>query len=249
MSRSPEYRCWSNMIQRCYNKDHPEYLRYGDRGIRVCDSWKQSFAEFLSDMGNRPSNRHSLDRINNHGNYEKGNCHWTVTKNQARNRRTNRWITYNGETLVLKDWADRIGIASPNLAMRLDKGWPLELALTAPARTKYTSNRKAQEPRATKLTLDGVTRTVPEWSEFLKVSPTTIKTRLKQGLPLHEVLSSDSRRKIGYKKRKNTRLITSNEQTKSLSEWARLLEMTTSSLAYKLRKGWTIENLLSQKSR
>lgn len=87
MHTSPEYRAWQSMIRRCESPSHPGFAYWGGRGIKVYDQWRASFDVFLADMGRRPSKTHSLDRINNDGNYEPGNCRWATKKQQVNNRR------------------------------------------------------------------------------------------------------------------------------------------------------------------
>src|SRR4029077_6134367 len=82
-----ERACWLNMINRCYSSKIGAYLNYGARGIRVCDRWRNSFAAFLDDMGPRPSSKHSIDRINNNGNYAPENCRWATNQQQGKNQR------------------------------------------------------------------------------------------------------------------------------------------------------------------
>ena len=93
-----------------------------------CERW-ESFENFFADMGRRPSAAHTLDRIDNDGNYEPGNCRWATKKQQQRNRRTNRLLTFSGETHCAAEWAERLGIPYATLLARLRK-WPVERALT-----------------------------------------------------------------------------------------------------------------------
>lgn len=83
---TPEYKAWENMRARCYYKKDKKYPYYGKRGIRVCDQWRTSFLQFLNDMHFKPSTYHSLDRINNAGNYEPLNCRWATKRQQINNR-------------------------------------------------------------------------------------------------------------------------------------------------------------------
>lgn len=85
-TRSPEYICWTGMKQRCLNVNHDSYERYGGRGIIVCDRWLESFEDFLSDMGRKPSPAHSIDRRDNDGHYEPGNCRWATGSEQQTNK-------------------------------------------------------------------------------------------------------------------------------------------------------------------
>jgi hypothetical protein len=117
------------MRSRCSNPKEKFYSRYGGRGISVCGRWQESFENFLSDMGPRPPGM-TLERKNNDGNYEPTNCIWATQNDQALNTSTVRRLTFEGETLSLRGWALRLGIAWSSLKKRLANGWPLELALT-----------------------------------------------------------------------------------------------------------------------
>lgn len=88
MSNKSEYNIWCNIKTRCYNKKTKRYKDYGAIGIKVCEEWLNDFPKFLSDMGDRPSNKHSIERINPYGNYEPSNCKWATQTEQARNIRT-----------------------------------------------------------------------------------------------------------------------------------------------------------------
>jgi len=120
------------MKQRCLDQKSKTYPDYGGRGIRVCERWIESFEDFLADVGIRPSDRHSIDRIDNDGHYEPGNVRWATRAEQQRNRRTNRWITVNGETRVLEDRATLRGIAPTVISGRLKDGWTPEGAVMTP---------------------------------------------------------------------------------------------------------------------
>lgn len=118
----PEYTIWNSMKYRCYNKKYKEYDLYGGRGIKVCKSWLDSFENFIRDMGDRPSGKHSIERINTNGNYEPSNCKWATSKEQAKNRRSNRWIEYNGKKMILKEWADHLEMTPSQIIYRFNKG-------------------------------------------------------------------------------------------------------------------------------
>ena len=132
MTGTSEHNIWRAIKARCHSVGSVSYAWYGGRGIRVCERWFDSFENFFADMGPRPSKAHSVDRIDNDGNYEPGNCRWATRKEQQRNKRNNRLITYNGETMCLEAWADRLGIGWATIHERLDRGWSVADALSRP---------------------------------------------------------------------------------------------------------------------
>lgn len=134
MINSTEYVSWRGMIQRCEDENCPIYLYYGGRGIRVCDRWRHSFELFLSDVGRKPTRNLTLERIDNNKDYEPGNCRWATRKDQARNTRSNRLLTCNGETKTLAEWAERLGCCHGTIHYRLIRGWSVQSAVTTPVR-------------------------------------------------------------------------------------------------------------------
>jgi len=109
MSRTNEYSIWSKIVTRCTNPETKDYPKYGGRGIQICDRWRD-FANFFADVGHRPSLQHSLDRINNNGNYEPGNVRWATAKEQARNRRGNHLVCLNGKVMTKAEALELIKI-------------------------------------------------------------------------------------------------------------------------------------------
>jgi len=133
--RLSEYQIWRSMTQRCYNPNNRAYKDYGGRGIKVCARWRHSFENFLADMGPRPTKHHTLERIDNNGDYSPENCCWATKKEQSNNRRDNLLLTFEGKTMTAKQWAEKIGMNYETLYRRIKKyGWPIEVALTTSIR-------------------------------------------------------------------------------------------------------------------
>ena len=137
-----EFKAWSHMMGRCYKEKNNSYKDYGGRGISVCESWHDPVT-FIRDMGARPSKNHSLDRIDVNSGYYCGkcqdcvkngwenNCQWATKIQQARNKRNNRIIEYNGMKKTLSDWQEVTGIQAAVIRHRIDRyGWTVERALT-----------------------------------------------------------------------------------------------------------------------
>ncbi len=114
------------MIQRCTNPNVERYPSYGGRGIKICERWLNSFENFFEDMGERPSKDHSIDRIENDGDYNKDNCRWGTEEMQVRNKSTNRWLEYNGEKMILEDWARKWSVGSPAILGHFYRGKTFE---------------------------------------------------------------------------------------------------------------------------
>jgi hypothetical protein len=134
LSASPEYQCWADMKQRCLNPDAKFFEHYGGRGVTICDRWRDSFEDFISDVGHRPTPAHTIDRHpDNDGNYEPGNVRWATRQQQIDNRRNTRKIMIDGETLSLTQACKKFGVDRKLVATRIyEYGWSVERALTPP---------------------------------------------------------------------------------------------------------------------
>ena len=132
-SRTKVYGAWCKMKERCYKPNTLEFEHYGERGIIICDRWLESFENFLADMGEPPTPKHSIDRIDNDGNYEPGNCKWSTSTQQTLNYRRNLLITYRGQTKPLKMWTDELNLDYSKILQRIRTlGWSAERAFYRP---------------------------------------------------------------------------------------------------------------------
>lgn len=136
LRKHPLYNVYQYIKQRCYNINDKDYKNYGGRGIKVCDRWLESFANFLEDMGERPTGM-TIDRIDVNGNYCKENCKWSSLLEQNNNMRSNKYITYNNETLTYAEWSRKLGGNSSLVSYRITiQGWSEEKAVSTPIKRK-----------------------------------------------------------------------------------------------------------------
>lgn len=134
---SREFNIWMGIKKRCYSQKNPSYKNYGGRGITMCQKWLFSFSAFLRDMGPIPSNRHSIERLDNDRGYDPGNCVWLLRSLQNRNRRTTVWIVVGGERKTLAEWCRKAGIAYGTYYARTRYyGWSVEDAVTTPTKRR-----------------------------------------------------------------------------------------------------------------
>lgn len=131
-----EYDVWNKLKRRCRDPGYPNY----HKRVSVCARWLESFNNFFEDMGPMPSVAHTIERADNNGNYCPENCVWATRREQARNRRTNHRVTFNGRTLIISDWAALLGLRYNTLWGRLHNGWSVKRALTTPLGKRRASN-------------------------------------------------------------------------------------------------------------
>ena len=164
------YRSWSKMRGRCFNENDDRYADYGGRGVTVCDRWRDSFADFMADMGPRPAGT-SLDRIDVNGDYEPSNCRWATPKEQMRNRRM------HANKPCVTELAERGEIPYIVLRTRLTRGWSLDRATKEPVHQKKDS-------------LSALARAAG-------LKPGTVMTRVVRGWSLERALATPATSKCG----------------------------------------------------
>jgi len=140
MYKTTEYKIWENMKARTTNPNSDNYYLYGAIGRTLCQSWYK-FENFFNDMGNRPSKKHSLDRIDNNKGYSKENCRWVTADVQQNNMKSNVRLTLYGDTLNIGQWAKKLNLKLRTLRARLESGWSVEKALTTPTNRKYANKK------------------------------------------------------------------------------------------------------------
>lgn len=183
---SKEYEIWSGMKARCQNPNAKGYDRYGARGITVSAPW-QMFANFLRDMGKRPSPLHTLERKDNSLGYCAENCTWATMAVQSRNKGSNRIVELRGERLCLTDLAARSPFSKAAIAHRLDRGMSPAEAIEAPSQMNMVV--RADDKRLTHLEFNGVRQSTLEWEKQTGIPRKQIARRIRYGWSVADALS------------------------------------------------------------
>lgn len=183
----PEYQVWSQIVERCFNRKHPKYKRYGGRGIGMYLGWRDSFKEFLYYMGPRPGKGYSIGRVNNDKGYVPGNVRWETPEQQARNTKTNRFVTVNGKKMCLSQLADEHKLDRRLVRNRIESGLTPEEAVSKPRERGDRFFVIGEETHST-----GV------WAHRLNISPWTMYYRLDAGWPLDRVFGRSGVREVFF---------------------------------------------------
>jgi hypothetical protein len=180
-SRHPNFKTWQSMISRCTKETDKDYPSYGGRGIKVCDDWLDP-NKFIADMGLKPTKKHTLDRIDNNGNYEPKNCRWASPLEQSHNKRNNRNLTAYGETLCMAEFSRKYNIPQTTIMRRLAKGMTAEQIIETPIRAIGET-----------LTYNGITKKLNDWAKDLGLTRRSIKNRLLSGWEMKDIVNKPSR--------------------------------------------------------
>lgn len=183
LKHRPEYTVWRHLLSRCQNPTDKSYLNYGGRGITVDPRW-HTFENFFSDMGPRPTKRHTLERKNNQLGYSAENCTWSTRGVQARNTRRNRMIAFRGQKRCMSDWARRVHMNPETVRRRLRRGWTITEALT----TAITWDHVGKDSRF--VSYHGERHSVSQWATIVGLPRHVIFQRLRAGWPVEKALTT-----------------------------------------------------------
>lgn len=227
MRKTKEYKIWLHMKDRCCNPRNKDFSHYGERGIEVCEEWKNSFTTFFNDMGNCPDG-YSIERIDNNGNYCKANCRWATRGEQSNNTRQNRFITVDGTTKTLQQWCAEYGIDRFVLADRLNRGWSPEKAIHTP--TRHSPKRMIE--------FDGQSKSLSQWARDFGLLVGTLHQWLQRGLTMEEIAQR--------KPEDAWHMLTYNGRSQTISSWSRETGITRSTIRRRLKQGFDISDVLKK---
>ena len=223
------------MYRRCYDPRTIGYHNWGGRGIGICDEWFDKNERrlkyrvfFLWAIQNGYSGGLQIDRIDNDGWYSPSNCRWVTSSENGRNKRDNKLLTFNGETLCQKAMAEKYGIDVFLLHNRLWRGWTLERALLEPV-----------NPSEKILTFNGESHSQAEWGRILNIPGDTIKDRLSSGWTVEKALSTP----LGLGGR--SRLVEYKGEKKTIKEWAIMSGLKYRTFLHRLAMGWSMDEIFN----
>ena len=230
MSNTPEYTTWNGMRRRCGDEKNPSWPSYGGRGIGVCEQWQNSFVQFFTDMGRKPSPAHSLERIDNSKGYFPENCRWATAKEQARNTRSSRILCINGIDKTAAEWAEIAGLPCHVMTSRINKlGWQGDRLLLPIGGERHTYK--------------GRSGTLAEIAKFFGVDADMVRQRVKKlGWGLERAIETpvifcagggSKKKHFGFGK------------SLTLRGWSDQCGIGYQTLLARLRAGWTIEAAVS----
>jgi len=186
-----EHKHWWQMVRRCTDRSFTLYEKYGGSGILISKQWVGTggFVNFLDHIGESPSKRHTIDRVDNSGSYIPGNVRWATPKEQSRNRSTTIMISAFGRTQCIQDWADEMKIGHSTIQRRLAGGWDHELAVSAPARSVKTVKSDARI-----ITAFGRSQHLAAWAKETGINRKTITSRIRSGKSPEDALTPSKRK-------------------------------------------------------
>jgi hypothetical protein len=235
MRSKPERSVWSSMKSRCFNPNEKSYKNYGGRGVTVCERW-EDFNNFYEDMGERPSDNHSLDRVDNDGDYCPENCRWATSIEQNRNCRSNRLWEHDGQTMTISMWAEELKISYHTLYKRWMLGWEIERILTTPPLERTKSN-------TLEYTYEGKTHTLYKWSKISGINRRTLRTRVvDQGWSIKDALNTPV--KDTTRQSPKPLFLTYDGRTQRASAWAKEAGMSLDNLRARIGLGWSVEKAI-----
>jgi hypothetical protein len=252
-------RRWQNMMSRCHDPKDRDFAKYGGRGIRVCERWHNPW-QFIKDLEGVDQTL-SMDRIDNDKGYCPENVRMVDAQTQQNNRRCNRRLTYNGQTMTVAQWAREIDVPVDALRSRLKHGWPISAALETPMTRgeKFTRTRilkkwpddKIFDPPVHRdamiIECGGRKQTLKQWSEETGISRSTIYDRMRRGFTPEKAVSTPALKRGGPPK-PGTRRIPYNSktwtykgETRTIKDWSGIVDVSYEALLYRYDKGWTAE--------
>lgn len=223
------YRIWQVMKGRCFRKTHPSYKYYGQRGITVCEEWKDNFPAFRDwALANGYQDNLMIDRIDNNGSYTPDNCRWATFKTQANNTRHNHYLTFQGHTQTIAQWAAELDIPTDLISNRINRlGWPVEKALSTPVQEQevYLEYKGESIKQTDLIQQKGLDREA-------------LRSRLRSGWSVEDAVD------IPVKHHARTPVVYRGVEYRTLAELCRRLNLPYSLVANRLKVGATLEDAI-----